>query len=78
MENGPTPGRDIRTLADIEGPTDFKVLYKNMNLSRATAKIKYLRENLGILAIRCSKKVRPTILLADLEEYVLTHPWRCK
>jgi len=73
-----TISRTVEKLSEVKEQADFKMLYKNSNLKRTRDKINFLRKNLGILAIRCDAEVSPPILLADLEEYALTHPWRCK
>jgi hypothetical protein len=72
------PAQNIETLANVEVQADFEALYKNSNLSSTEDKIKFLRDSLGILAIRHGKNISPGALLKDLESYALSHPWLYK
>ncbi len=66
----------VEKLSDVKNQDDFKVIYKHMGLKNNRDRISFLKNETGIISIRPDRKLSLSILLAELEDYILSHPWR--
>jgi len=67
----------IQKLADVRSFDDLNALYEYQSLIRTKDKIKFLKAKLFPIAIHYDKKVDGAVILADMEEYILTQHGHC-
>ena len=76
LENVQPASRNVTVLADVKEQSDFDALYSHQGLGTLEAKIRFLMDELGILATRCEGEETLDEELFGLEEYALSHPWQ--